>query len=76
MAKYMVQKMSSGTLKAITYYRKQTQDHPSHDESGRFTQDAQAYAGEWPAGQAPEPAAKRAWIVGSGIRTRRSTIPQ
>lgn len=44
MALYMVQKMSSGTLKAITYYRKQSA-HPSHSESGKFTTDAKkAYA--------------------------------
>ncbi len=42
MPKYMVQSVESGTLGKITYYRKQTQDHVSHDESGRFTQDAQA----------------------------------
>lgn len=35
----MTQKMSSGTLAAITYYRKQSA-HPSHEESGKFTQDA------------------------------------
>jgi hypothetical protein len=40
MPSYMTQKMSSGRLKATTYYRKQTQPHVSHDESGRFTQDA------------------------------------
>ena len=39
MAKYMTQKMSSGTLAAVTYYRKQSA-HPSHSESGKFTQDA------------------------------------
>ena len=44
MAKYMTQKMSSGVLAAITYYRKQSA-HPSHDESGTFTTDAtNAYA--------------------------------
>ena len=44
MAKYMVQKMSSGIKKATTYYRKQSA-HPSHDESGNFTRDAKsAYA--------------------------------
>lgn len=37
MADYMTQKMSSGTLIPITYYRKQTQPHPSHEESGAFT---------------------------------------
>jgi hypothetical protein len=40
MAFYMVQKMSSGTLPAKTYYRKQSSAHVSHDESGKFTQDA------------------------------------
>lgn len=39
--KYMVQKMSSGTLKAVTYYRKQSA-HPSHKESGAFTAAAKA----------------------------------
>ena len=38
MAKYMTQKASSGTLPAITYYRKQSA-HPSHTESGQFTTD-------------------------------------
>lgn len=36
MAKYMVQKMSSGKLPATTYYRKQSA-HPSHEETGAFT---------------------------------------
>jgi hypothetical protein len=40
MALYLTQKMSSGTLEAITYYRKQTNEHPSHTETGKFTQDA------------------------------------
>jgi len=40
MALYLTQKMSSGTLPAITYYRKQINDHPSHTETGKFTQDA------------------------------------
>ncbi|NER38845.1 MAG: hypothetical protein F6J93_33645 [Oscillatoria sp. SIO1A7] len=42
MALYMVQPMSSGTLPKKTYYRKQTSTHVSHDESGRFTQDAKS----------------------------------
>ena len=42
MANYMTQKMSSGTLQAITYYRKQKQPHPSHDETRAFTQTAKA----------------------------------
>ncbi|OYD88073.1 hypothetical protein CDG77_25760 [Nostoc sp. 'Peltigera membranacea cyanobiont' 213] len=37
---YLVQKMSSGTLPPKTYYRRQTTEHSSHDETGRFTQDA------------------------------------
>ena len=37
MALYMTQKMSSGTLIPITYYRKQANDHPSHTETGAFT---------------------------------------
>lgn len=42
---YMTQKTSSGRLPAITYYRRQTQPHVSHVESGAFTQAAQvAYA--------------------------------
>jgi hypothetical protein len=40
MALYMTQKMSYGTLPAKMYYRKQSQEHVSHTESGRFTQDA------------------------------------
>jgi hypothetical protein len=36
----MTQKMSSGVLQAVTYYRKQSQDHVSHVESGKFTTDA------------------------------------
>jgi len=40
MARYMTQSMSSGILKKITYYRKQSGSHPSHEESGKFTQDA------------------------------------
>lgn len=42
---YMTQKMSSGQLLAVTYYRKQISDHPSHAESGAFTTTAtSAYA--------------------------------
>jgi hypothetical protein len=45
MPSYFTQTMSSGTLKSKMYYRKQRQDHASHDESGAFTQAAkQAYA--------------------------------
>lgn len=40
MALYMTQSMSSGTLPATTYYRKQSQPHVSHDESKAFTQAA------------------------------------
>ncbi|MES2162569.1 MAG: hypothetical protein V4476_15525 [Pseudomonadota bacterium] len=36
MAKYMTQKMSSGVLPATIYYRVQSA-HPSHGESGAFT---------------------------------------
>lgn len=44
MAKYMTQPMSYAALQKITYYRKQSA-HPSHNESGIFTQDAtNAYA--------------------------------
>jgi hypothetical protein len=42
MAQYLIQKMSSGTLKPITYYRKQSA-HPSHSETGRFTQEAKKH---------------------------------
>jgi hypothetical protein len=42
MPKYMTQKMSSGKLPTKTYYRKQTQDHVSHEESGAFTQAAKS----------------------------------
>ncbi len=45
MPNYMTQKMSSGQCIPITYYRRQTQPHVSHDESGAFTQAAkQNYA--------------------------------
>lgn len=37
----MTQAMSSDNTIKITYYRKQTQPHPSHDETGQFTQDAE-----------------------------------
>jgi hypothetical protein len=40
MPNYMTQKMSSGTRTPITYYRKQTQAHVTHKESGAFTQAA------------------------------------
>lgn len=36
----MVQSMSSGALPVITYYRRQSVPHPSHAESGAFTQAA------------------------------------
>jgi hypothetical protein len=42
MAKYMTQRMSSGKLPPKTYYRKQTQDHVTHEESGAFTQAAKS----------------------------------
>ena len=42
MALYLTQKMSSGQLPAITYYRKQQTDHPNHTETGEFTQDAKS----------------------------------
>ena len=45
MAKYMTQQMSSSNTTPKTYYRKQTQPHPSHTETGKFTNDAkQNYA--------------------------------
>jgi hypothetical protein len=37
MALYMTQKMSDQAQPAVTYYRKQANDHPSHAESGAFT---------------------------------------
>ncbi|MCF7222273.1 hypothetical protein [Marilutibacter chinensis] len=40
MALYMTQTMSEGVHPSVLYYRKQTQPHVSHEESGRFTQDA------------------------------------
>ena len=42
MALYMTQPMSSPNTIKITYYRKQTQPHVSHSESGAFTADAKA----------------------------------
>jgi hypothetical protein len=39
---YMTQKMSGGKAIPITYYRKQTQEHVSHTESGAFTTAAKA----------------------------------
>jgi hypothetical protein len=42
MPNYMTQKMSSGTKKATTYYRKQTIEHPDHTETSKFTTDAKA----------------------------------
>ncbi len=45
MAIYMTQQMSSANTIPITYYRKQSQPHVSHEESGAFTQAAkQNYA--------------------------------
>lgn len=45
MPDYMTQKMSSGIKKPITYYRKQSSKHVSHDESSAFTTAAKtAYA--------------------------------
>ena len=42
---YMTQSMSSGRLPVIMYYRKQSKQHASHSESGKFTTDAiAAYA--------------------------------
>jgi len=40
MANYMTQTMRSGIHPSILYYRKQSSDHPSHAESGAFTQAA------------------------------------
>ncbi|MGH1516964.1 hypothetical protein [Chryseobacterium sp. JK1] len=39
MATYMTQTMQSGKNPKINYYRKSSA-HPSHDETGKFTQDA------------------------------------
>lgn len=45
MALYMTQTMRSGMLPATLYYRKQSQPHPSHAETGAFTNAAiAAYA--------------------------------
>jgi len=41
MALYMTQQMSSPTTIPITYYRKQSQPHVSHQESEAFTHAAQ-----------------------------------
>ncbi|OOE76072.1 hypothetical protein [Salinivibrio sp. ML290] len=40
MANYMVQSMSSDKTIPITYYRKQSQPHVTHQESEAFTRDA------------------------------------
>ncbi len=37
----MTQKLSAGIHPAVTYYRKQSQPHVSHAESGAFTTAAQ-----------------------------------
>lgn len=37
MALYMTQSMASPNTVKITYYRQQSQPHPSHEESGAFT---------------------------------------
>jgi len=42
MALYMTQPMSTANTIKITYYRKQSQPHPSHDETGAFTNAAVA----------------------------------
>lgn len=45
MPSYMTQKMSSGVMPAVTYYRKQSQPHVPHTESDAFTEAAvNAYA--------------------------------
>jgi hypothetical protein len=42
---YMLQSMSSGVLQSTQYYRKQSSNHVSHQESTDFTTDAKnAYA--------------------------------
>ena len=40
MAEYLTQKMSSGIQQAITYYRKQKNNHASTEEKTSFTSDA------------------------------------
>lgn len=40
MAQYMTQPMSEGVNPTVLYYRKQSQPHVSHSESGKFTEDA------------------------------------
>jgi hypothetical protein len=42
MPDYMTQPMSSGKCIPITYYKKQSQEHVSHTESGAFTTAAKA----------------------------------
>jgi hypothetical protein len=45
MPNYMTQSMSSGVLNSTLYYRKQSQPHVTHEESGAFTTAAKtAYA--------------------------------
>lgn len=39
MAKYLVVKVSHGNSE-VTYYRKQTVDHPTHGETNQFSKDA------------------------------------
>ena len=38
MPNYMTQTMSSPNTTTKLYYRRQTQDHPTHTESGQFTE--------------------------------------
>jgi len=47
MALYMTQSMDTAKTIKITYYRKQTQPHPSHAESGAFTDAAKANYAEF-----------------------------
>ena len=47
MALYMTQKMSSANTTDKVYYRKQTQPHVTHVESGKFTTDAKANYAEF-----------------------------
>lgn len=42
MALHMTQPMSSPKTETITYYRKQSKPHVSHEESGAFTEAAKS----------------------------------
>ncbi|MDX2241928.1 MAG: hypothetical protein NW224_14680 [Leptolyngbyaceae cyanobacterium bins.302] len=73
MAFYMTQKMSSGTLPAKTYYRKQSSAHVSHTESGNFTQAAKQNYARF--NHIPEASVVEGkYMSGQGIPTEGSTF--